>query len=579
MEDNDSRPFWKYIKAQRQDNIGVTALKNKGQLHTDNRVKAEILNKQFKSVFTKEDKSKIPRLSGPAYPPISELSIENVGVVKLLSRLNPSKASGPDNVPCRILKELAAEIAPVLTAIFQQSLTKGQLPRDWTKANVTPVFKKGDKNLAENYRPVSLTCISCKILEHIICSHIHQHLERHGILTPFQHGFRAMRSCETQLLITLQDLLSLRDRKVQVDVAILDFSKAFDTVPHSRLLGKLEYYGIDGVIHKWVSAFLNNREQRVVVNGSYSNPVSVDSGVPQGTVLGPLLFLLHINDLPQMVSSQTRLFADDCLLYRPIHSRDDQVLMQRDLDTLQEWGNTWGMRFNPSKCNIMRISRSREPITQFYSLGGQVLVEVHNSTYLGLNISNELEWSTHIADTTRKGNGTLGFLRRNLKFCPEKLKETAYLSLIRSVLEYGATIWDPHLAKDINSLEMVQRKAARFVKHDYRRTSSVTAMLAELGWKNLADRRRELRLALLYKVTNDLVAVPASSIGLTKPYTKTRANHKFKYRTLRANTNELKFSFVHRTIPEWNVLPAHIAEADSVTSFKARLAKPAVPSD
>ena len=253
--------------------------------------------------------------------------------------------------------------------------------------------------------------------------------------------------------------------------------------------------------------------------------------------------------------------------------------MQRDLDTLQEWGNTWGMRFNPSKCNIMRISRSREPITQFYSLGGQVLVEVHNSTYLGLNISNELEWSTHIADTTRKGNGTLGFLRRNLKFCPEKLKETAYLSLIRSVLEYGATIWDPHLAKDINSLEMVQRKAARFVKHDYRRTSSVTAMLAELGWKNLADRRRELRLALLYKVTNDLVAVPASSIGLTKPYTKTRANHKFKYRTLRANTNELKFSFVHRTIPEWNVLPAHIAEADSVTSFKARLAKPAVPSD
>ena len=580
LEENDSKPFWKYVKSQRQDNIVVTTLKSKGQLHTDNTTKAEILNRQFKSVFTKEDKSTVPKLSGPAYPPISELSIEINGVVKLLSKLNPSKASGPDNIPCRILKELAVEIAPVLTAIFQQSLASGQLPTDWSKANITPVFKKGDKNLAENYRPVSLTCISCKLLEHIICSHIHKHLERHGILTPVQHGFRAMRSCETQLLVTLHDLLSLRDRKVQVDVAILDFSKAFDTVPHKRLLGKLEYYGIDGTIHKWVSAFLNNREQRVVVNGSNSRPVSVDSGVPQGTVLGPLLFLLHINDLPQMVSSQTRLFADDCLLYRPIYSRADQILMQKDLNILHDWGNTWGMRFNASKCYIMRISRARETITQFYTLGGPVLAEVQNSKYLGLNISNELDWSTHIADTTRKGNCTLGFIRRNLKSCPGKLKETAYLSLVRSVLEYGATIWDPYLAKDINSLEMDQRKAARFVKHDYRRTSSVTAMLADLGWKNLADRRRDLRLALLYKITNNLVAVPASSIDINKPYsTRTRAKHKHKYQTLRANTNELKHSFVHRTIPEWNILPAYVAEADSVSSFKARLAKPAGPSD
>ena len=284
----------------------------------------------------------------------------------------------------------------------------------------------------------------------------------------------------------------------------------------------------------------------MVVNGSYSNPVSVDSGVPQGTVLGPLLFLLHINDLPQMVSSQTRLFADDCLLYRPIRSREDQILMQRDLDTLQEWG----MRFIPSKCNIMRISRPREPITQVYSLGGQVLVEVHQSTYLGLNISSELEWSTHIADSTRKGNDTLGFLRRNLKFCPEKLKETAYLDLVRSVLEYGATIWNPHLAKDSNSLEMVQRKAAIFVKHH----AQVVSRLCWRRWDGRTSLIDDGNFALpcSNKVTNDLVAVPASSIGLTKPYSKTRANHKFKYQTLRANTNELKYSFVHRTIPEWN---------------------------
>ena len=461
----------------------------------------------------------------------------------------------------------------MLTAIFKQSLTSGNLPSDWSRANVTPVYKKGNKNLAENYRPVSLTCITCKLLEHVICSHIHKHLEKHSILSKFQHGFRSRLSCETQLLATLQDLLSLRDKKIQIDVAVLDFSKAFDTVPHDRLIGKLKFYGINGQIVNWISSFLKNREQRVVVGGESSGPVKVDSGVPQGTVLGPLLFLLHINDLPQVVSSQTRLFADDCLLYRAIRGREDQVDMQRDLDTLCDWGDTWGMRFNASKCNIMRISRSRNPITQFYSLKGQILSEVTHAKYLGVSITNELNWSKHVADTALKGNCTLGFLRRNLRQCPEKLKETAYLGLVRSVLEYAATVWDPFLSKDITLLEKVQRRAARFVKNDYSRTSSVTAMLDSLGWKNLADRRRELRLALLYKITHEKVAISADSIGLSRPNSSTRARHKYKYTVQRANTRELNNFFVHRTVSDWNTLPAAIAETDSVDSFKRKLAQ------
>ena len=175
--------------------------------------------------------------------------------------------------------------------------------------------------------------------------------------------------------------------------------------------------------------------------------------------------------------------------------------------------------------------------------------------------------------TANKGNATLGFLRRNLKSCPVKLKEMAYLGLVRSTLEYSASIWDPYLSKDINTIEKVQRRAARFVKWDYRRTSSVTAMIQELGWKNLADRRRELRLALLYKVTHKLVAVPAESLNLTHPTRQTRSNHKYKYQTIRTNTNEFKNSFIPRTIPEWNSLPAPTAEAESVASFKAQLAK------
>ena len=207
---------------------------------------------------------------------------------------------------------------------------------------MTPIYKKRDRNLPANYRPISLTCVCCKILEHIICTHIRHHLDTHNILSKLQHGFRSKHSCVSQLTITMNDLLKHRDKRTQIDMAILDFSKAFDTVPHQRLLGKLSFYGIKGPLLNWIAAFLKDRHQRVVVEGMTSGEVPVDSGVPQGSVLGPLLFLLHINDLPNVVTSQVRLFADDCLLYRPIRSVVDQEGFQRDLEALEQWATTWG---------------------------------------------------------------------------------------------------------------------------------------------------------------------------------------------------------------------------------------------
>ncbi len=494
------------------------------------------------------------------------------GVEKLLSKIDPTKASGPDNIPCRILKELSSKLAPILTYIFEQSLSSGELPEEWTKANIAPVFKKGSKHLPENYRPVSLTCVCCKLFEHIVAKHILDHLDKHGLLTRLQHGFRRAHSCETQLLLTIHDLLNHRENKTQVDIAVLDFLKAFDTVPHERLLGKLTHYGINGQIHNWIRMFLTTRDQCVVVNGVKSSELSVDSGVPQGTVLGPLLFLLHINDLPDNVTSQVQLFADDCLLYRPINSVADQNELQKDLDSLVKWGETWGMKFNAKKCNIMRMARSRTPLTRMYSLSGHILEEVNQAKYLGLTISNELTWSTHITITSHKANNTLAFLQRNLKSCPPKLKETAYISLVRSVMEYSATIWDPYLVKDINLLERVQRRAARFVKGDYSYRSSVTAMLQDLGWTNLADRRRDLRLALFYKVVNELVAVPTDGI-LISADNRTRSSHHLKFKHLASNTSQYQHSFFPRTIPQWNSLPVASVEAESLASFKTCLSK------
>ncbi len=453
-----------------------------------------------------------------------------------------------------------------------QTLSTGELPEDWLKANISPIFKKGNRNLPENYRPVSLTCICCKIFEHIICKHIRNHLDKYNILSIFQHGFRYLHSCETQLLLTLHDLLFERDNNTQIDLAILDFSKAFDTVPHNHLLSKLRHYGINGSIHTWISTFLKCRTQCVVVDGVKSESVTVDSGVPQGTVLGPLLFLLHINDLPQSVTSTVRLFADDCLLYRPIHSTADQISLQTDLDRLHSWGITWGMRFNAKKCNIMTISRSKSPLTKFYHLSGQVLEEVNMAKYLGVNISQDLSWTSHIASVAQRGNYSLAFLRRNLKGCPAELKQLGYNSLVRSLLEYSAPIWDPHYAKDIQKIEKVQRRAARFVTNNYDWSCSVTGMMKKLGWKTLKDRRRELRLSLLYKIVNEKVAIQSDTL-LTKADARTRSSHQHKYRQYTCNTNSFKSSFIPRTIPEWNALPAGVIEAPNTGAFKAAVSK------
>ena len=343
LEEGSTKPFWRYVKSLRRDNSGISPLKQDGKLHNDPKDKAEILNNQFKSVFTQPSATEIPEPQGPRGPILSPLVINYNGVYKLLSKLNVHKAMGPDQIPNIFLKKTAIHTAELLTYIFNQSISSHSLPKDWLQANINPLFKKGNTNLAVNYRPVSLTCVCCKLLEHIIYSHVMGHLQTNNLLSVNQHGFRSGFSCETQLILTVHDLLESFEHKHRVDIGVLDFSKAFDTVPHPHLLKKLQHLGIHGDLYHWLTSFLTERDQRVVMEGSYSKFVHVDSGIPQGTVLGPLLFLCHINDLPLSVDSNIRLFADDCLIYREINSIEDKVQLQKDLDSLQDWADNWGI--------------------------------------------------------------------------------------------------------------------------------------------------------------------------------------------------------------------------------------------
>ena len=522
--DINERPkrFWSFIKSK-CDNNGVAPLRGTdGLIYSDPEKKAEILNKQFTSVFTREPSTNLPDLGPSSHPVMDPINITVAGVVKLLKNIKQHKATGPDNIQARILKETAANLGPALTLIFQAPLAQATLPDEWKSAHVAPIFKKGDRCQAANYRPVSLTCISCKIMEHIISSSLMRHLDAGKILTDAQHGFRKRCSCETQLISTVQDFIKGIDDTKQTDVILLDFSKAFDKVPHLRLLKKLHHYGVQGSTQKWIASFLNGRSQKVQLSG-------------------PILFLVYINDLPECVQSSTKLFADDCVLYRTINSR----LLQEDLNSLQMWEDRWMMSFHPDKCQTLRITNKRKITEQDYHIHGHKLELVDSAKYLGVHLHRKLSWSPHVATTARKADNTRAFLQRNIRACPKKIREQCYTTLVRPILEYSSPVWDPHSQKDIDTLEKVQRHCARFVHQDFSRESSVTKMLNKLNWDSLAERRAKAKVTMIYRGLNGLVDI--AILDYLKPATTNTRGHDKKFFIPFCRTTTMRHSFFYDT--------------------------------
>ena len=399
------------------------------------------------------------------------------------------------------------------------------------------------------------------------------HLDEHKLLSDRQHAFRKKHSCETQLITVIDDWAKILDKGGQVDTFILDFEKAFDTPPHELLKCKLYGYGIGGKTLKWIDSFLCDRQQRVMVNGVKSDWAPVLSGVPQGTVLGPLLFSLYINDITEDIDSELRLFADDCVCYREIKNTEDTVKLQEDIDRLGCWARSWGMRFQPVKCNIMQITRKRiKKINASYSLEGTVLENVEKIKYLGVTITNDLKWNTHVSNICTKANRTLGFLRRNLAACPLDVKESAYKGLVRPILEYGSSVWDPQSILLQDELEKVQKRAARFVTGNYvdYETGSMTGILKNLKWESLKKRRKDSRLIMLYKGLKGAASIPTND--LVPPIRRTRNHHSLAFQIPMAGTDIYKSSFFPQTIRDWNLVTDSLITAsecavDSITKF------------
>ena len=468
-----------------------------------------------------------------------------------------------------LLHELAEEVADPLVLIFNASLTQGRVPDDWKHATITPLYKGGNKNrsVAESYRPISLTSISCKIMEHVLHSHMINHLEREGILTDTQHGFRKNRSCETQLLQTVDSFAKSLNNKEQVDAILLDFSKAFDKVCHRKLVQKLHHYGIKGKLLNWIEHYLADRTQCVVVRGKSSPRIHVQSGVPQGTVLGPLLFLAYINDMPYSVSSSLALFADDSFLHKIIREVTDGRVLQKDLDELSVWETNWSMEFHPKKCKVLRITNKRaSKKCMKYTLHNEELEVVDKAKYLGVTISKDLNWKWHINSISAKATNCRLFLQRNLVKCSKETKLSCYKTFIRPILEYACTVWCPHSNASLtNKLEMVQRKTARWILNKWHHTNSPTQMLKELDLPTLQSRREVSCVKMLFEIMYGFKYVDNSMI----PKRQRCLNTKFV--PVHAKLQSYERSFIPATIKLWNQLPPGVANESDRKPFLNKL--------
>ncbi len=569
IKDNP-KSFWKYVRAKTKVKQGVSdLLKEDGSYAHSDSDKAEELNKFFASVFTMESDTDIPdpepKHQGDNF---SSMEVTKEEVMKKLRELNPTKSPGPDGIHPKVLRETANVIAYPLSLVFNKSLSEGVVPEEWKIANVTAIFKKGNVTSAGNYRPVSLTSIVCKLLESLIRDQVMKFLDDNNLLSNDQHGFRSGRSCVTQLLEIMETWTSLLEDGGGIDVVYLDFRKAFDSVPHQRLLRKVKAHGIDGDLLKWVESFLTGRKQRVNIHGKFSSWADVHSGIPQGSVLGPILFVIFINDLPDAVGSYVKIFADDTKVFTQIKKEDDWMQLQDDLDSLSHWSDMWQLKFNVSKCGVMHYGSQTEVHTYSMSEEGtrRNLEVLNEEKDLGVKFDPTLTFSKHAAMVANKANRIVGVIRRTFDFLDEEIMKLLYKSLVRPHLEYANCIWNPVHNKDIQLIEKVQRRATKSIPS--LKELPYQDRLRRLGLPTLAYRRLRGDLIQVYKIMHGLNDIDKEKLfHMADQETGTRG-HPYKIHKQHTRLQLRKHSFSIRIVNSWNRLPDTVVSAPTMNQFK-----------
>ena len=573
------KAFFKYVSAKSKPKENISnLLKENGSLTTNDKEKCDTLNDFFSSVFTKEDINNLPDFNNKTNVTIPNIDITKEDVTDALNKLNISKSPGPDLIHPRILRELAVELGDPLKRLFDKSVTDGKLPTKWKLAEVRPIFKKGNKSQPGNYRPVSLTSVVCKLLEGFIRDALYKHLVNNELLSVDQYGFCTGRSCMTQLLVTIGYWMESLDNDVPVDAVYLDFSKAFDTVPHKRLLTKLEGYGVTGNILKWIKDFLHEREQYVSINNEQSCRLPVTSGVPQGSVLGPTLFIYYINDLSEISNTSnnihTKIFADDTKVFTEVKNEEDKTKLQKCLDDMIKWTEDWLLRFNKEKCHVMHLGKNNPNYE--YSMSDKndtlKLSCTKSEKDLGVYVDPLLNFEDHITQCTNKARKMSYLIIKTISYKSKDIMVPLFKALIRPIVEYANTVWSPFKRKDINLIERIQRNFTKFIAGTSE--MSYEDRLSYLNLPSLEFRRIRGDLIETYKILHQKYDPETTKtlLKLVSNDNKTR-NNSLKITKYRANHDNYKYYYTNRINNLWNNLPYKVVTAKSVNNFKNQIDK------
>ena len=582
----NAKRFWKYVSSKTKSRPTIPELyedleidekdkkaNKKRNLTKNDSEKTNVFNDYFASVFNLDDENTVWKNIGKyCDSKIPELEITEEKVLEKLNKLKIAKSPGPDGMHPRILKELTSVICKPLTLLYQTSVKTGLVPSEWRDAHVTAIYKKGDRHFAGNYRPVSLTSIVCKILESLVRDHIIKYMKTNKLFSKRQFGFIGGRSTVLQLLKILDLICEILDRGGSVDVVYFDFMKAFDKVSHERLIMKLESYGIDGAIQKWIKAFLSDRRQRVVVNRATSEWAGVTSGVPQGSVLGPLLFVIFINDLPDVVSQRSNpyMFADDTKMIREISNVQDNLSLQSDIDAMLTWSVDNKMFFHSGKCKVLGLGYHKSEFV--YKMREVELERVPFEKDLGVIFDDSLSFEKHISEKTNKANKVVGIIRRTFCHLDKEMFLTLYKAQVRPLIEYANQVWSPRLNKHRDSIENVQRRATKLIPGMKNKTYEERLELLKLP--SLAYRRLRGDLIEMYKIATLKYDEDVSEglLVFANDEAGTRG-HSLKLFKIRCRLEVRKRSFPHRTLVVWNELPQVVINAPKVDSFERRLDK------
>ena len=508
--------FWSFIKNQKSTSGFPSNVNYDGLQSTSNADAANLFATFFESVFTRV--SPVPRRDCFAHIPSYDIALpvvqfSSIDVLKALNELDTGKVSSPDGIPPLLLKKCSRSLATPIARIFNHSLQNMVFPAAWKRACIIPIHKTGNRTLVTNYRGISILCCLSKVFEKLVHNIVYNVVS--PIISESQHGFMKHRSTTTNLMCYVSALSREIELRRQVDSVYIDFEKAFDTVPHLLVITKLKHMGFPAWFTEWLWSYLSDRSAHVMVNSARSRNFNITSGVPQGSVLGPLIFIVFVNDLSSLLSSVKLSFADDLKIYRIIATVLDHATLQEDINTILVWCSDNGMRINGKKCKVISFSRRNNPTVHEYYMHNDLLDRVTSICDLGVTLDTKLRFDVHVGITAAKAFSSLGFIRRHAaNFTDIHALKTLYCSLVRSVLEYAAPVWCPYYTTHILTIERIQRKFVRFALrqlpwNDPTNLPPYTERCRLIDLETLSSRRTKLQRVFVFDVLSVNIDCPA----------------------------------------------------------------------